>query len=73
MISRPDDINLKQNYKAVRNKVVIEIGKAKLKNNKIVDASLFSNIGSKKWWKMTKILTIRLGSLNFTIEWLFNS
>ncbi len=27
--SRPDDINLKQNYKAVRNKVVSEIGKAK--------------------------------------------
>ncbi len=32
--SRPDDINLEQNYKAVRNKVVSEIGKAKLKNNK---------------------------------------
>ncbi len=42
--------------KAVRNKVVSEIGNAKLKNNKTIDASLPSNIGSKKWWKITKIL-----------------
>ncbi len=27
--SRPDDINLEQNYKSVRHKVVSEIGKAK--------------------------------------------
>ncbi len=33
--SRPDNINLEQNYKAVRNKVVNEIGKAKLKNIQI--------------------------------------
>ncbi len=45
--SSPDDINLEQNYKAIRNKVVSEIGKAKLKNNKTLDASLSSNIGSK--------------------------
>ncbi len=55
--SRPDDINLEQNYKAVMNKVVSEIGKSKCKNNKNLDASLSSNIGSKKWSKMTKILT----------------
>ncbi len=47
---------MEQNYKAVRHKVVSEIGKAKFKNNKNLDASLSSNIGSKKWWKMTKIL-----------------
>ncbi len=45
--SRPDDINLEQNYKAVRNKVVSEIGNTKFKNNKKLDASLSSNIGSK--------------------------
>ncbi len=54
--SSPDDINLEQNYKAVRNKVVSGIGKAKLKNIRILDASLFSDIGYKNWWKIYKIL-----------------
>ncbi len=54
--SRSDDINLEQNYKTVRNKVVSEIGMPKFKNNKTLDVSLSLNIGSKKWWKMTKIL-----------------
>ncbi len=48
---------LQQNYKAVINKVVSEIGKAKCKNNKTFDVSQSSNIGSNKWWNMTKILT----------------
>ncbi len=65
--SRPKDINLEQNYKAVRNKVVSEIGNAKFKNIKNLDTSLSSNIGSKQWWKMTAILNNgRVNNLNDT-------
>jgi hypothetical protein len=54
--TRPNDINLRQNYKTLRNRVVTEINKAKFDNDKKTDLLLSSDIASKKWWKLAKSL-----------------